>query len=40
MLGQNAVADTLKALKTLEYRGYDSAGIAVKDGNGIKLSKR
>ncbi len=39
MLGQNAVADTLKALKTLEYRGYDSAGIAVKDGNGIKLFK-
>jgi len=29
----------LKGLKRLEYRGYDSAGIALYDGNGIKLSK-
>ena len=29
----------LKGLKRLEYRGYDSAGIAIYDGNEIKLSK-
>jgi len=28
-----------KGLKRLEYRGYDSAGIALYDGNDIKLSK-
>lgn len=29
----------LEGLKTLEYRGYDSWGIAVKDGNSIKTQK-
>jgi len=29
----------IKGLKRLEYRGYDSAGIALYDGNNIKLSK-
>lgn len=29
----------LKGLKRLEYRGYDSAGIALYDGNDIKLCK-
>ncbi|WP_347923545.1 glutamine--fructose-6-phosphate transaminase (isomerizing) [Pontimicrobium sp. SW4] len=29
----------LNGLKRLEYRGYDSAGIALFDGNEIKLSK-
>jgi len=29
----------LKGLQRLEYRGYDSAGIALYDGNHIKLSK-
>lgn len=29
----------LKGLKRLEYRGYDSAGVALYDGNDIKLSK-
>ncbi len=29
----------LKGLKRLEYRGYDSAGIALYDGKNIKLSK-
>ncbi len=29
----------LKGLKRLEYRGYDSAGIALYDGNDLKLSK-
>ncbi len=29
----------LKGLKRLEYRGYDSAGIALYDGSNIKLSK-
>ena len=29
----------IKGLKRLEYRGYDSAGIALYDGNKIELSK-
>ena len=29
----------LEGLKRLEYRGYDSAGIALFDGNNIQLSK-
>ena len=29
----------LKGLQRLEYRGYDSAGIALYDGNTINLSK-
>ncbi|WP_324760579.1 glutamine--fructose-6-phosphate transaminase (isomerizing) [Haloarcula montana] len=29
----------LASLKNLEYRGYDSAGIAVQNGTGIKVSK-
>ncbi|MBU0586497.1 glutamine--fructose-6-phosphate transaminase (isomerizing) [Candidatus Micrarchaeota archaeon] len=29
----------LKALKTLEYRGYDSAGIAISNENGIEIKK-
>ena len=29
----------IKGLKRLEYRGYDSAGIALYDGTDIKLSK-
>lgn len=29
----------IKGLQRLEYRGYDSAGIAIFDGNGINLSK-
>lgn len=29
----------IKGLKRLEYRGYDSAGIMLYDGEGIKLSK-
>ena len=29
----------LEGLKRLEYRGYDSAGIALYDGNSIRLSK-
>ena len=31
---QSASPIILEALKSLEYRGYDSAGIAVIDGNG------
>ena len=29
----------IKGLQRLEYRGYDSAGVAIYDGNGINLSK-
>lgn len=32
MIGQNAISTTKQALKLLEYRGYDSAGIAANDG--------
>ncbi|RTY97217.1 glutamine--fructose-6-phosphate aminotransferase, partial [Flavobacterium bomense] len=29
----------IKGLKRLEYRGYDSAGVMLYDGDNIKLSK-
>jgi glucosamine--fructose-6-phosphate aminotransferase (isomerizing) len=29
----------IKGLKRLEYRGYDSAGVMVNDGNAVKLCK-
>jgi len=39
-IGQENILDfLLDGLKELEYRGYDSAGIAVKDENEIKLIK-
>ena len=40
MVGSGAVNATLSALKYLEYRGYDSAGIAVKSGTRIDVYKR
>lgn len=39
MIGNSAVTNTLQALKYLEYRGYDSAGIAVKTANGVNIFK-
>ncbi len=39
MIGQNAVSNTLRALKYLEYRGYDSAGIALRRNDGIQVYK-
>ena len=36
---QEAAPILLDGLKKLEYRGYDSAGIAVVDGAQIHLSK-
>lgn len=33
---ENAVNVIINGLEELEYRGYDSAGLAVYDGNGIK----
>lgn len=38
MIGDKAVSTTKQALKYLEYRGYDSAGIAANDG-GIHIFK-
>ena len=39
-IGNNAVAQTLlDGLKNLEYRGYDSAGIALNDNNEIDVFK-
>ncbi|MCX7616904.1 glutamine--fructose-6-phosphate transaminase (isomerizing) [Tepidiforma sp.] len=35
-----AVPILLRALKDLEYRGYDSAGIAVLDGNSLAITKK
>ena len=37
--GVGAVKGVYEGLKNLEYRGYDSAGIAVKDCKGIKVFK-
>ena len=40
-IGERPVAETLfRGLRRLEYRGYDSAGIAVYDGERIALLKR
>ncbi len=40
-VGGRPAAETLfQGLLRLEYRGYDSAGIAVHDGGGIRLLKR
>ena len=36
---QQAQDILLDGLSRLEYRGYDSAGIAVMDGGVIRLSK-
>lgn len=37
---RNAIETVFNQLKCLEYRGYDSAGIAYPDGNEIKIIKR
>src|SRR5512135_3730210 len=36
---QNALPILIGGLKRLEYRGYDSSGIAYKNGNGIEIYK-
>ncbi|MDL5360627.1 glutamine--fructose-6-phosphate transaminase (isomerizing) [Halalkalicoccus sp. NIPERK01] len=36
----NAVPSLLKGLSNLEYRGYDSAGIALCNGHGVEVVKR
>jgi glucosamine--fructose-6-phosphate aminotransferase (isomerizing) len=36
----NAVPILLDGLRRLEYRGYDSAGVAVLNGGGIEIRKR
>ncbi|MFP8952643.1 glutamine--fructose-6-phosphate transaminase (isomerizing) [Natrialbaceae archaeon A-arb3/5] len=36
----NALETLLTGLENLEYRGYDSAGIAVQNGSGINVQKR
>ena len=37
---QRAAPLILEGLKRLEYRGYDSAGIAVHQGNRLEIAKR
>jgi len=37
---KNAAEKLLTGLDNLEYRGYDSAGIALKNGHGIDIIKR
>ena len=39
VMGESATRGVLEGLKKLEYRGYDSAGIAVKEGNHIQVFK-
>ena len=34
------VADLVDGLRVLEYRGYDSAGVAVADADGIRVRRR
>jgi glutamine---fructose-6-phosphate transaminase (isomerizing) len=38
--GQDAVGTVLKGLRRLEYRGYDSGGVAVLNGVGVVIRKR
>ena len=39
-IGEDDAAETLlSGLENLEYRGYDSAGIAVQNGSGVKVHK-
>ncbi|MEV5000260.1 glutamine--fructose-6-phosphate transaminase (isomerizing) [Nocardioides sp. LML1-1-1.1] len=38
--GQQAAPLLLEGLTRLEYRGYDSAGVAVLGGSGVKVAKR
>ncbi len=38
-LGKNPEKILLENLKKLEYRGYDSAGIAVENSNGVQIFK-
>ena len=37
---KNSIPILIKGLKRLEYRGYDSAGIAVLDNNNLNYLKR
>jgi glucosamine--fructose-6-phosphate aminotransferase (isomerizing) len=37
---QEACPIVIKGLKRLEYRGYDSAGIALMNGEGLKVFKK
>jgi glucosamine--fructose-6-phosphate aminotransferase (isomerizing) len=36
----DAVPAVLEGLQNLEYRGYDSAGLALRNGDGLALAKR
>ena len=36
---QEALPIIIKGLKRLEYRGYDSAGIMLHDGNTVRVTK-
>ena len=36
---QESVPILLEGLRRLEYRGYDSAGVAILNGDGIKIEK-
>jgi glutamine---fructose-6-phosphate transaminase (isomerizing) len=38
--GQTAAPVILEGLSRLEYRGYDSAGVAVLGGSGVKVAKQ
>src|SRR5207245_6662663 len=37
--GQNATHVLVEGLRRLEYRGYDSAGVAVLNGGGVELRR-
>lgn len=37
---EETLSTLLSSLESLEYRGYDSAGVAVKSGNGLSVRKK
>lgn len=39
MVGDNCVKGTIDSLRALEYRGYDSVGVSVKDEDGLHVEK-
>ncbi|HSQ69669.1 MAG TPA: hypothetical protein VLM41_06250, partial [Steroidobacteraceae bacterium] len=38
--GRDVVPDLIEGLRRLEYRGYDSAGVVVRNGDGTLKRRR
>jgi len=38
-VGKDSAGDLVRGIRRLEYRGYDSCGVAVLNGKGIVVAK-